>query len=66
MRLQMYGNNTPTVADAVTHASCWASVRGPSLRAWAGPKILSLDLSFVAKSRLYLRVRGQCARDPLV
>ena len=63
-------NNAPTVADAETHACCWASVRGPSLRALAGPMVLSLYFWSYFLCSFHLRPRGvlggPCARAPSV
>ena len=57
-------NNAPTVADAETHACCYSSFKSSGFL--PQPNCLSLYLRFVALSRSYLRVRGQCARAPLV
>ena len=63
-RLQMYGNNAPAVADAETHACCCSFSKSSGFL--PQPNCLSLYLRFVALSRSYLRVRGQCARAPLM
>ena len=63
-RLQMYGNNAPAVAGAETHACCCSFSKSSGFL--PQPNCLSLYLRFVALSRSYLRVRGQCARAPLM